>query len=180
MHRNNLKQLLTEYFPSSIEEQEYKKRFLALLENRSDCFERSCIEPGHITASAWVLNHTGEQVLLLHHAKLDFWMQPGGHCDGDYNALDVALKEVNEETGLISCEPVSHAIFDIDIHSIPARSNEAAHYHYDVRFLIRCKHDEKLLQNHESKGLNWFGKDNSKLPNQQLSITRMFDKWLAL
>ncbi len=51
----------------------------------------------------WVLfslNNLGDKVLLLHHAKLDKWLQPGGHCDGDPDVLRVALKEAEEESGL--------------------------------------------------------------------------------
>lgn len=178
MHRNHLKTLIEEYFPSDLEEQSYKNRFLKLLADRPDCFYRTCFEPGHITASAWVLNHTEEKVLLMHHRKLDGWFQPGGHCDGDPNVLAVALKEVGEETGLEEIEPVSAAIFDLDIHEIPAIGKEPPHYHYDVRFLVRCKKDMAFTKNHESKALQWFGKEKSALPNQQRSILRLLDKWV--
>ena len=179
MHGNHFKQLICAYFPTDPDEQSYKQRFLTLLEERADCFERTCFEPGHITASAWVINHTEDKVLLMHHRKLDAWFQPGGHCDGDPNILDVALKEVHEETGLKDVEPVSLSIFDLDIHEIPAIGKEPAHYHYDVRFLIRCVTEPQLSQNHESKALRWFGKDKSALPNQQRSVLRLLDKWVS-
>lgn len=180
MHCNNLKDLICNYFPKDLEEQSYKKQFLNLIEERSDCFERTCFEPGHITASAWVLNHTEEKVLLMHHRKLDIWVQPGGHCDGDPNVLEVALKEVREETGLEYVEPISFSIFDLDIHKITSIGKEPAHYHYDVRFLVRCLIEKpKLSQNHESKALKWFGKEKSALPNQQRSVIRLLDKWVS-
>ncbi len=44
--------------------------------------------------------------------------QLGGHCDGNHDALAVAIKEAQEESGIMGIEPVSRAIFDIDIHLI--------------------------------------------------------------
>ena len=37
--------------------------------------------------------------------------------------------------------PLDNAIFDIDVHRIPARGREPAHFHFDVRFLVQAKHD---------------------------------------
>ncbi len=34
---------------------------------------------GHLTASGWVLDKDYEYVLLTHHAKLNIWIQIGGH-----------------------------------------------------------------------------------------------------
>src|SRR5690606_12021772 len=101
MHRNYLKQLISTYFPTNPDEQSYKQRFLSLLEDRANCFERTCFEPGHITASAWVLNHAKKQVLLMHHRKLDSWFQLGGHCDGSPDVLQTAIKESQEESGIL-------------------------------------------------------------------------------
>ena len=53
----------------------------------------------HFTASALVVSADEKQVVMLHHKKLNKWLQPGGHADGESFA-NVALKEVEEETGL--------------------------------------------------------------------------------
>lgn len=180
MHRNHLKQLVCEYYPTDLEEQSYKRRFLDLIEEKSDCFERTCFDPGHITASAWVLNHTSKQVLLMHHRKLDSWFQLGGHCDGSPYALQTAIKESQEESGILDIVPVFNTIFDLDIHLIPANKKEPAHYHYDVRFLLRVQEDIPFVKNRESIALAWFGLDREALPTQVPSIIRMFNKWKGL
>jgi len=177
MHRNLLKNLLQQY-QASPEEQDYKKRMLLFLDESSDCFERS-LTSGHFTASAWLESKDGSQVLLMHHTKLNMWVQFGGHCDGNSDVLAVAIKEAQEESGVKSIEPVSSEIFDIDIHRIPANSKEPEHDHYDIRFLLKVTSDESFVKNNESKALAWFGKDKSKLPTDSRSVIRMFEKWCA-
>lgn len=110
--------------------------FISFVEENENCFERALLK-GHITASAWVINADRSAVLLIHHVKLDKWLQPGGHCDGDPDTLQVAAKECLEETGL-ETKPVSREIFDIDIHTIPQRKDIPTHLHYDIRYLLQA------------------------------------------
>ena len=145
----------------------------------SDCFHRSCV-PGHFTASAWLLNKSGDKALLMHHTKLDRWMQLGGHTDGDSDLLAVAVKEAQEESGIQHIEPVSKSVFDLDIHEIPANSKDSAHLHYDVRFLLQVKSDEDFVTNRESKELRWIGKNPDELPTQEESVARLFRKWVQI
>lgn len=177
MQHKTLEQLLLEYAPQAQEEQNFKQEILTLLRNSPDCFERSR-EDGHITGSCWLLNKDESKALLMHHTKLDAWFQLGGHCDGDTDVLAVALKEAQEESGITGIEPVSDGIFDIDIHLIPASSKHKAHYHYDVRFLLKVTSDEDVIQNNESKELRWITKESSSLPSVNPSVQRMFNKWI--
>ncbi|HLW72451.1 MAG TPA: NUDIX hydrolase [Candidatus Babeliales bacterium] len=179
MHRSSLITLLEEYYPTSYDEQVCKKNMINFISQQTDCFERF-LEIGHITASAWLLNKNHTHALLMHHAKLDKWFQLGGHCDGNPNVLDVAIKEAQEESGIVAIEPLSEAIFDIDIHLIPANKKEKEHYHYDVRFLLHVIDDEDVVQNSESKELRWISKNRNDLPTHEESVVRMFYKWSAL
>lgn len=179
MHRNALITLLTEYHPIAQEEHLFKQQMLDFITQHSDCFERF-LEKGHVTASALLLNKNHTHALLMHHTKLDKWFQLGGHCDGNPNVVDVAIKEAQEESGIMGIEPVLKSIFDIDIHLIPANKNEKEHYHYDVRFLLHVTSDEELVQNSESKELRWVRKNPNDLPTSSESVVRMFNKWIAL
>jgi len=179
MIRQNLKNLLLQYTPQYTEEINAKSQMLAFLEQYPDCFERSC-KPGHFTASSWLLSHDLSKVLLMHHAKLDMWLQLGGHCDGDHDVKRVSLKEAEEESGLINIEFLRSEIFDIDVHQFPESKNDIAHMHYDVRFLLKAPPQAQIIKNHESKDLRWFTKDLELLPTKEKSVTRMFEKWLAL
>ena len=170
--------LLHNYHPTAPEEISYKCDILTFIAAHPDCFERT-LAIGHITASALLLNKDGSKVLMMHHAKLDKWVQLGGHCDGNPDVLAVAIKEAQEESGIMGIEPVDGTIFDIDIHLIPERNHEKAHNHYDIRFILQVVSDEDFLQNSESKALRWIPKDLAALPADQLSVVRMFKKWLV-
>ncbi len=178
MHRNNLRQLLLSY-QSTQQETVYKERMLEFLNMHHDAFERS-LAVGHFTASAWLLNADQSQALLMHHAKLNLWVQLGGHADGCTDLLAVAVKEAQEESGIMNIVPVADTIFDIDIHTIPANSKEAQHEHFDVRFLLKVVGDEQFVQNRESKELRWIGKNIEELPTDARSVVRMFEKWQQL
>jgi len=154
MHRNPLLSLLDRYGKRHSGEFAEVARFREFVARNPDCFERSLVE-GHITGSAWILDRAGERVLLTHHRKLNRWLQPGGHADGDPDTLAVALREGLEETGIDPLEPVDREIFDLDIHPIPARGEEPEHLHYDVRFLLRAAGEERYVVSEESHDLAW-------------------------
>ncbi|MBY6114801.1 NUDIX hydrolase [Mameliella alba] len=109
---------------------------------------------GHVTGSAFLLSPDRRAVLLTHHAKLDRWLQLGGHCDGIADASFVALKEAYEESGLSRIRLLSDRVLDVDIHEIPARGAEPAHLHYDIRFLMQAEAGE-IRPSPESHALKW-------------------------
>jgi 8-oxo-dGTP pyrophosphatase MutT (NUDIX family) len=169
--------LLEKYSPSDSWEQECKERMLLFVREHKDCFDRS-LPVGHFTGSAWLLDHDQTHALLMHHAKLDKWLQLGGHCDGRSDVCAVAIKEAQEESGIQAIVSISSDIFDIDIHAIPAIGPNPEHLHYDVRFLLRVVSDESIAQNSESKELRWISKNRTELPTNERSVVRMFEKWI--
>lgn len=177
MKRNTLLNLLEAYSPS-LEEVSFKQEMIQFAKRHENCFERtqSC---GHFTASAWLLNKDKSKALLMHHAKLGIWCQPGGHCDGDPDILRVAIKEAQEESGILGIKPVHDQIFNIDIHQVPAFKEIPAHLHYDVIFLLQVTSDEEVICNQESRELRWVGKKKHDLPTDEPAVLRMFDKWIA-
>tara|TARA_B100002019_G_C21140808_1_gene533129 strand:- start:60 stop:626 length:567 start_codon:yes stop_codon:yes gene_type:complete len=171
--------LLQAYQPAFSEEQVYKNMMLSFLNIHPDALNRSC-RLGHFTASAWVVNQDKDKILLMHHRKLGIWIQCGGHCDGDSDLLGVALKEAQEESGLMAIKPLQPSIFDLDIHLIPSYKNEPSHYHFDVRFLFQACDTTPLVRNTESLDLRWVAPADAHHLTQERSILRMCEKSNAL
>ena len=137
-------------------------------------------QAGHFTGSAWLVSADGERVLLMHHRKLQRWLQLGGHADGDAALPNVALREAQEESGLVDLE-VLPDIFDVDLHVIPARRDEPEHWHYDVRYVVVARGSEAFTVNEESLDLAWRSVAELAVdPAADISLRRMADKWLAL
>jgi 8-oxo-dGTP pyrophosphatase MutT (NUDIX family) len=137
-----------------------RDRMRWLLEHRPAPLDRA-ERPGHITGSALVVDGTANRTLMLFHTKLQIWVQPGGHADGDANLPAVALREAEEETGIdgLRVWPVA---LDLDIHRVEP-PKEDAHDHYDVRFLILAPEDATIDANHESEAQQWV--TESELPD---------------
>lgn len=195
MHRQSLLNLLHQHKPFDATEQTMTNDTIAFVEQHPDCFERSLFTGqsrlGHVTGSAWIVSSDRQQdhpvrdhpvrVLLIHHRKLDRWLQPGGHAEGDPNVAAVALREAREETGLTSLQFVdvgggSPPIFDVDIHTIPARGNVPEHLHYDIRFLVEADPNEPFGISDEIKNIQWFSIEIVKSASTSASIQRMVDK----
>ncbi|HEX9782760.1 MAG TPA: NUDIX hydrolase [Opitutaceae bacterium] len=169
--------LIRAYVPVDHDDAVSRGRFAAFVSTQPDCFERE-LEIGHVTASAWIVDSTGTRVLLTHHRKLDIWVQPGGHADGDADTMEVARREAIEETGLAGLTRCGDGIFDLDIHPIPARGPVPAHEHYDVRFAFRTTDSEEFVVSDESHDLAWVPLDQLEKYTCERSMLRMRDKWL--
>lgn len=176
-HRQPLLDLLTAYNPTSAEENLARDGIVSFVQENADCFLRTNIS-GHITGSSWLIDPTGEQVLLTHHKKMGAWLQLGGHADGDPDILAVTLREAHEESGIKGIVAHSPEIFDVDIHLIERFNHVPAHYHYDVRFVLRAPHRNVLVSD-ESHALAWKSIKTIAQDNTNPSLQRMAKKWLA-
>jgi 8-oxo-dGTP pyrophosphatase MutT (NUDIX family) len=175
MSTHSLIESLRTYHSRYEAEQKFRPRFIELLSHPRAFFRDHL--PGHMTASSWIVDLTGKFVLLTHHTKLNRWLQPGGHADGDQDLLAVARKEAVEETGLTSLKLLSSQIYDIDIHVIPARKEFPEHFHYDIRFLFLADRAERPIISSESHDLAWIPlMDIAEKSQNNISMIRMADK----
>lgn len=145
--------MLERHEPFDDLERNHRERALAFVRDTRACTRRTTLE-GHVTASAWVLSPDRRAVLLTHHRKLGRWLQLGGHIEDDGGIRQAALREAVEESGIDDIRLVSDALFDIDVHPIPARGTEPAHFHYDFRFLLQAGSVEFVVGD-ESHALAW-------------------------
>lgn len=157
-----------ERFP---DEKAVADRYLALLAS-PNAFERTHL-PGHITGSSFIVSHDRSKTLLVHHGKLNRWLQPGGHCDGEADVINVARREAQEETGVLRLTLISEEIYDLDIHPIPERKDFPRHDHYDVRFLFVASELDPLTVSEESHDVRWIPLEELENYNAEASVLRL-------
>jgi 8-oxo-dGTP pyrophosphatase MutT (NUDIX family) len=159
MHREPLLRLLDAHRARWPEDGARVARMRAFVLAHPDCLLRSCVE-GHVTGSAWIVSADRRAVLLVHHAKLGRWLQPGGHADGDGDPYRVAVREAEEESGIAGFAAVPDGLppppLDVDVHEIPARGAEPAHLHHDVRYLLVAPAGAVPRASEESPAVRWF------------------------
>lgn len=154
------------------------QRFVGFVREHANAARRELVV-GHLTGSAWLVSTDGQRVLLTHHKKLGLWLQLGGHADGDPDLAAVALREAEEESGLTDLV-VEGDVYDLDCHEIPARGTEPAHFHYDVRFVVRATGSEQFAVSDESHALAWREiAEVAEDATMDASVRRMARVWLT-
>ena len=143
---------LKRYRPRNPQEERDLSDLLRRLESGEPLFDRSNTA-AHITASAWVVSPDRALVLMAYHNLYDSWAWLGGHADGEQDLLSVALREVEEESGLIA-RPVTEEIFSVETLAVAGHEKHGeyipSHLHLNVTYLLeadpaqplRCKPDE--------------------------------------
>ena len=164
--------LVAGYSSSDPHQTAERERILAFIDEHPNALERSCLR-GHLTASALIIDASGERALPTHHRKLDRWLQMGGHVDGDGNLVGAAWREATEESGIegLSIDPRP---VDLDIHTIPARGDEPEHWHLDVRFQVYAPEGAREQISEESIALGWFTPAEFDSLDSDESVARLF------
>src|SRR3569832_1231265 len=180
MHRNKLLTLLRDYRTRYIDEAAMVAKTRRFVLEHVFCFVCLLVF-GLFSGSAWVVNPGRDHVFLLHHRKLNLWLQPGGHADNNHDIIDVALSETAEESG---ADPgrvrlLSDRIFDIDVHSVPETPTEPRHEHNDIRFLVELDDLLHLPGNDESHAVAWVPLHQVKHQNNKQTKKRMVQKTRA-
>lgn len=154
----NLKEQVERYVPFDEAEERIKDYLLKWIDTFEDVLTREN-EFGHFTSSAFVVNKERTKMLVVYHNIYDAWIYPGGHADGEENLLSVAIREVEEETGLKS-KVLDDSIFAISASPIAGHIKRGkyvpAHTHLDVVYLLEADDKEPLVfREDESKGVKW-------------------------
>jgi 8-oxo-dGTP pyrophosphatase MutT (NUDIX family) len=127
---------------------------LAFLAARPDACLRECV-PGHITASALVVDHTGTRALLTLHPRFGRWLQLGGHCEAtDEDIVAAALREATEESGIASLT-VEPAMAALHVHPVTCSLGVPTR-HLDMQFIAHARADAEIACSDESLDLRWW------------------------
>lgn len=158
--REKLIAQLENYQPYNEQEAKDKDVILALLKNVKNIFDREN-QIAHMCASAWVLNETKDKVLMCYHNIYDSYSWLGGHADGNEDLLAVAVKEVQEESGLQSVFPYSDEIFSIEVLTVDGHQKRgqyvSSHLHINLTYLLIADEQQQLRINQpENSDVQWF------------------------
>lgn len=148
---------LRSWQPRDPAEDSLRYAMLAYVLARPDACLRAC-EPGHVTASALVLDHTGTRTVLTLHPRLGRWVQLGGHCEeSDADIVSAALREAREESGIdgLRIDDVPAALH---VHALTCSLGVPTH-HLDIQFVARAPLDADITRSNESLDLRWWPLD---------------------
>lgn len=177
MRKEHLLQQLTNYEPADADEARHREEFVKLLTTAGAPFSRAYFEPGHVTASCFVVDPSTQRLLLHHHKRLGRWLQMGGHVEGDELPPQAALREATEESGLADLRLLRGSIVDLDVHEIPAGKGEPLHRHFDVRYVAVTSSPASIARDDsESNALEWFAFDRADEVMNEPASTRAIRK----
>lgn len=159
-----LRDEINSFVPFNSEEEKIKEYHLKWINTFNDVLTREN-EFGHFAASAFVVNKERTKMLVVYHNIYDAWIFPGGHADGEENLLSVAIREVEEETGL-KAKVLDKHIYAISASPIVGHIKRGkyvpAHTHLDVVYLLEADDKEKLtFRSDESKGVKWINLEDA-------------------
>ena len=175
MNRDNLIQHLQAHRAFDSREDAMREALLQFVQTYENCAARE-LQVGHLTGSAWIVDRDLTHTLLTHHRKLNLWVQLGGHVEDDADMLSASWREAREESGLQDLRLLTPHIFDVDIHTIPARKDEPGHFHYDIRYAFQADRHAQLTVSNESRQLAWVALNEIQSLTTEESILRMVRK----
>jgi 8-oxo-dGTP pyrophosphatase MutT (NUDIX family) len=171
----HLSELLTRHRPTDAEEKSHVEQTLRFLADAKNPLDRNNFRPGHAVGSALLTDPAHRHVLLVMHAKLKRWLQPGGHAEpGETDLLLVACREVAEEVGC-RITPQAGKFCDIDIHVVPARKGDPQHLHYDFRYLFEIPVAETKPAS-DALEAQWFTLETAKKLDLDTGLRRLIGK----
>lgn len=156
---DELKKQIERYVPYNEQEEKDKEIILKYMNTFDDCLTRQN-ELGHFTASSWVVNKERTKVLMIYHNIYKSWAWTGGHSDGESNLLDVAIREVQEETGVKNVKPITDDIFSLEIICVNGHIKKgkyvSSHVHLNITYLLEADENEELkIKEDENSGVKW-------------------------
>jgi len=171
-----LEQLLNHESADAAEERNVAQ-VVKLLTTAADPFSRSHFDPGHVTASCFIVDGEG-RLLLHHHKRLNRWLQMGGHVDDGEYPVAAARREAWEESGLEDLV-VDEQILDVDVHAIPSSKGDPPHHHFDVRYVARTSSPHSInMRPDESNELAWFSMERAAAMMDAPESMRVIQKLL--
>lgn len=177
----NLKQQIQNYKPFNEQEEKDKQTILNYIDTFDDVLTRNN-ECCHFTASSWAVNRERTKVLMIYHNIYQSWAWPGGHADGESDLLNVAVRELKEETGVENVKIVKPAIFSLEILTVDGHVKKgkyvSAHLHLNLTYLLEVAENEVLrIKEDENSGVKWVKiEEVEKMSEEKWMCERIYRK----
>ena len=176
-----LKEKIEKYQPYNEQEAKDKQTMLKYIDTFEDVLTRNN-EFGHFTASAWTLNQERTKVLMVYHNIYQSWAWTGGHADGESNLLEVASRELKEETGVKNVKVLNDNIFSLEIICVNGHVKRgkyiSSHQHLNLTYLLEVDEKEILkMKEDENSGVKWINLEEvEKASNEKWMIENVYQK----
>ena len=156
----SLFQEIENYEPLNEQEARDKEVMLKYILNNENCLMRENLI-AHFTVSLWTVNRARTKTLMVYHNIYQSWSWIGGHADGIKDLCSVAMRELQEETGVSNASLVSRDIFSLEILTVDGHIKKGAyvpsHLHLNVTYLAEADENEKLVVNEEeNQAVKWW------------------------
>ena len=161
----SLFQEIENYEPLNEQEARDKEVMLKYILNNENCLMRENLI-AHFTVSLWTVNKARTKTLMVYHNIYQSWSWIGGHADGIEDLCSVAMRELQEETGVSNASLVSRDIFSLEILTVDGHIKKGAyvpsHLHLNVTYLAEADENEKLVVNEEeNQAVKWWTFDEA-------------------
>ncbi|MDD5934150.1 MAG: NUDIX hydrolase [Clostridiales bacterium] len=155
---------IQKYVPVNEQEQADQKAILDFMKHYDNVLSR-VNQIAHFSASGWTVNKDRNKVLMIYHNLYNSWAWTGGHADGEENLLNVALRELTEESGIQTVKPITYEICSMEILTVDGHIKHGAyvpsHLHLNVTYLLEADDREELIvKPDENSGVKWFSTDD--------------------
>ena len=176
------KQQFYNYVPYNEQEQADLRVIHRSIETFDDILTRDN-EIVHFTVSGFVVNETRDKVLMIHHNIYNSWGWTGGHADGETDLLQVAIREVLEETG-VTAKAICESIFSIDVLQVLAHIKKGRyitpHIHLNVTYLLEASEQQTLtIAEDENSGVEWIAFDEVASRCNEAHMLPVYEKLMA-
>lgn len=177
----NFKKQIEAYKPYNEQEAKDKQAILNYIDTFDDVLTRNN-ECCHLTASSWTVNQERTKVLMIYHNIYRSWAWTGGHADGESDLLNVAVRELKEETGVENVKIVKPDIFSLEILTVNGHVKRgkyvSSHLHLNLTYLLEVDENEVLrIKEDENSGVKWVKiEEVEKMSEEKWMCERIYRK----
>ena len=109
-----------------------------------------------------VMVNDADKTLMVYHNLYDSWSWIGGHADGMEDLCAVAMKELQEETGVKHARLVSDEVFSLETLTVNGHVRKGiwvpSHLHFNLTYLAEAEESEALTVQEEENSIGWGSK----------------------